>query len=74
MITLVFQEIMTVKVETTSKKRKTLHKVAESDAENNDRASPVVRRTRGSQMIQQVILYITCAGIMVYLLIGKCFC
>ena len=62
-----------VEVATGTKKRKTSRNVAENDADNVT-VSPVVRRTR-SQITQQVILHIRWLyGVMVYLLIGNCFC
>ena len=59
---------------TTTKKRKTSQKVSKSDAEKVE-VSPVVRRTRRNQIIQEVIIYNTYTGHSWFLLIiGKRFC
>ena len=57
---------------TITKKRKTSQKVADSNVENVS-ASPVVRRTRRSQMTKQVLLHNPHVMSFIYCVIGKCF-
>ena len=66
------EQVTAVESGTITKKRKTSQKIADSIVENVS-ASPVVRRTRRSQMTKQVLLHKPHAMSFICCVTGKCF-
>ena len=66
------EQVTAVESGTITKKRKTSQKVADSNVEDVS-ASPVVRRTRRSQMTKQVLLHKPNTISFICCVIGKCF-